>query len=87
MLAWKCYKAYSESADKRYSLCRVNILGGKMKIEKLIGHWDRSDDQYETCVCSVCHYDTGDYKEREECPNCHSKILPKRLIQYCDVTP
>lgn len=38
--------------------------------ERKKGEWDYSDDMYETRVCSVCGFDTEDYKEYNFCPHC-----------------
>lgn len=42
------------------------------------GEWDYSDDMYETRVCSVCGFDTEDYKEYNFCPNCGADMRGER---------
>ena len=47
------------------------------------GKWLCSDDMYETAVCSVCNFDTGEpyecvKKSWNFCPNCGAKMDGER---------
>ena len=42
--------------------------------EPKMGKWLRTDDMYETLICSVCDYDTQDYIDYPYCPNCGAKM-------------
>ena len=45
--------------------------------ERPTGRWLRTDDMYETLVCSKCDYDTGDYIRYNFCPNCGSRMIER----------